>query len=94
MMYNAIIYMRNFLLYFNLISIYIWRCIPQPLEPKAANLILRLVFQYNLNRRSLLITSFGPHFFFATMFESIVFAAFRMHFVALFAMFLLSNKWV
>ena len=32
------------------------------------------------------MASFGPHLFLATMFGSIVFAAFRAHFVALFAM--------
>ena len=33
------------------------------------------------------MASFGPHLFLATMFGSIVFAAFRAHFAALFAMF-------
>ena len=50
---EIIIDMRNLLLHFNLIAfLHIWKHIPQPLDHKAAGLILRLVLQCNLSRRS------------------------------------------
>ena len=102
--------MKKFFLRFGLICLYTWRHIPRPLEPKAADLLLRPMSQYNpiqswhedqqvLPRKRYAglrqrigraaknnpneSALFDPIFFLATMFRSIVFAAFGTHFTAL-----------